>query len=90
MKENPSEKLPDVLAFIYPQPRDDYVRCSGTATYDHTRFLVSVADVEAQTGLDLLRNVKFKDVAERAQFKAQTATALWPVELNFYGFKCVK
>lgn len=88
VKENPSEKLPDVLAFIYRQPRDDYVLCSGTSTYDHTDFLVSVADIEAQTGLDFLRNVKFKNVAERTQFKAQKATALWPVEANFYGFKC--
>ena len=90
VKENPSEKLPDVLAFIYTQPRDDYVLCSGTSTYDHTQFLVTVADIEAQTGLDFLRNVKFKNVAERTQFKDQLATALWPVEANFYGVKCVR
>ncbi len=92
VKENPSEHAPDVLAFIYPQPKDDYVLCgqADLDTYDHTRFLVSVEEIETRTGLDFLRNVKFSDAAERDQFKAQVATALWPVESDFYGFKCAR
>lgn len=94
VKENPNEDLPDVLAFIYPQPNNAYVKCSQADNqshiYDHTEFLVSVLEIEQRTGLDFFRNVKFRSPvpANRAIFKDQVANDLWPVELEFYGVTC--
>lgn len=94
IKETEGTRVPDVLAFIYKQPSNEYVMCSKAEseghTYDHTKFLVSVADIEQKTGLKFLRNVKFKNAEKRKDFKTAKATALWPVGEDFYGVECVR
>lgn len=88
VKENSGSDVPDVLAFIFPQPRTDYVKCKVSHAYDNGRFLTSVAEIESRTGLEFFRNVKFENVPARTAFKAVTATELWGVEANFFGVGC--
>ncbi|MCH8862832.1 MAG: DNA/RNA non-specific endonuclease [Proteobacteria bacterium] len=88
VKENSGSDVPDILAFIFPQPRTDYVKCSVSHAYDNGRFLTSIAEIENRTGLEFFRNVKFKNVPTRTAFKAATASELWTVESNFFGVGC--
>lgn len=88
IKENPGSDVPDTLAFIFPQPRDDYVKCKTSHEYDNARFLKSISEIEARTGLEFLRNVKFKSTAIRTTFKNAVAPELWDVESTFYVITC--
>lgn len=90
IKEPAGGGLPDVLAFIYEQPLTTYRRCGSAANvppYDHVGKLVSVSNIEQQTGLTFFNNLH-RTTAQLQAFKSQTATSLWVVEDRFYGIKC--
>ena len=70
VKESDDPGRPSVLAFIYPQEDNGY----ENSPYDHTKYLVSVDDVEDVTGLDFLTNLLGKDEREIEEI---TATELW-------------
>ena len=70
VKESDDPERPDVLAFIYPQEDKGY----ESSPYDHTKYLVSVDDVEDVTGLNFLTNLLGKDEREIERI---TATELW-------------
>lgn len=50
IKESGDLNRPNILAFIYPQDDEGY----GSSPYDHSRYLVSVDEIERSTGLDFL------------------------------------
>lgn len=63
----------DVLAFIYPQEHRSY----SNSSYNHAQWLVSVDEIEKQTGLDFFPNI---DDAQEEELEKTTATAIWPTE----------
>ena len=72
VKENGTD-IPDVLAFLYPQIGPGYV----SRQYDHTRFLTSVDEIEAMTGLDFLTDL---DDPLEIQVEKGVANKLWEAE----------
>lgn len=75
------------------EPSNNYVKCSTAAssssshTFDHRPFLVSLMEVEAQTGLQFFAD----DHGTHDRLIAEpTPTSLWPVEEKFWdrGFIC--
>ena len=91
IKEN-TGKLPDVLAFIFEQPKAGYVKCQQARKLNHkynlSQYLTSINDIEKRTGLEFLRNVNFKNTAQRKVFKNTKAKVLWPVDDNRYTVTC--
>lgn len=85
----------DTLAFIFeqpnalvdgsPKPTRSWIKCSaaeGTEgwDYDHRPQLVSIADIEARTGLNF-----FPGRADRQSLTAFRATQLWVVEERYWA-----
>ena len=65
-------KEPEVLAFLYPQLGPGYF--GPSKDYRHARFLTTVDEIEALTGLDF--NLS-EDAAIEKKIERQRATALW-------------
>lgn len=78
-----SNGVPDVLAFIYPQVGPGYLG----KDYDHTKFLTSVAEIEAFTGLQFLTTLSKED---QKKVKGQIASALWKSEKSDFIPACEK
>jgi endonuclease G, mitochondrial len=72
VKENDTD-TPDVLAFLYPQIGPGYV----SKEYDHTKFLTSVDEIEAMTGLDFL--TALPDNIEK-ELEKMVADKIWGFE----------
>ena len=70
VRSSPDDHRPDVLAFIYPQQDDGY----DDGPYDHTKYLVSVGDIEAATGLDFFTSLS---EADQTAIERKAATGLW-------------
>jgi hypothetical protein len=84
----------DTLAFIFPQPNAasangtpvptaSWVKCSGAAPagfeYNHEPSLVSIAEIEARTGIRF-----FEGRPDRDALIASRAQHLWPVETRYW------
>lgn len=74
VRDSSDPKRPNVLAFRFPQQHAKYKKLPGQKDYDLAYFLVSVDQVEAETGLDFLTSLP--DNIE-AQLEAVKATKLW-------------
>lgn len=70
VKNSSDPTRPDILAFIYPQADEGY----ESAPYDHTKYLVSVDDIEAATGLDFFTSLT---TADQRLIERSIATGLW-------------
>lgn len=84
----------DTLAFIFDQPNAldsagapvptaDWVNCNRAVSvghvYDHRPNLVSIAEIEARTGLSF-----FTGRPDRASLLSASATQLWPIERRYW------
>lgn len=74
VRESSDPNRPNVLAFRFPQQHPKYKKKPGEDDYDLAYFLVSVDQIESETGLDLL--TLLPDQLE-AQIEAVKATKLW-------------
>lgn len=72
---------PEVLAFIYPQIGPGY----SSRPYNHARFLTTVDEIEALTGLDFLMSLPN---AVQAQLERQQAPAFWPASAGDFVPPC--
>jgi DNA/RNA endonuclease G (NUC1) len=71
VRETGDPDRPAILGLVYPQEDPAY----STRPYPHARFLASVDEVEAMTGLDLLADLP---KAAQKQLEAVKPTTLWP------------
>ncbi len=94
IKENPENKVPDVLAFWFKQPDSGYVVCGSMKKKDklfnYEPHFTSIADIEDATDLQFLRNVYFKNNKERQAFKKIQTQALWPIEGKYFDVNCTR
>ena len=72
VKESVNPERPDVLAFIYPH---NAALSSSAAGVDHRPYLVSVREVERETGLKFFTTLA---PADRDAIEASPAINLWP------------
>ena len=63
----------DVLAFVYAQECDDCTSQKGP--FDHRKYLVSVREIETQTGLRFFTGLSASD--REAILKRPKASELW-------------
>jgi hypothetical protein len=85
---------PETLAFLFeqpniagapgrPQPAATWINCNRARaqnhTYDHRARLVSIAQIEARTGMRFFRNRPNRQALVNAR-----ATQLWPVETRYW------
>jgi len=81
----------EARAFLFPQTDDAdiaaYRRCSGTPqeSYDFSRYAVTVARLEALTGLRFFTRL---DESRRDAISLSSETSLWPVAPDFYDDRC--
>jgi len=74
VKESTTPNRPDVLAFVFPH---DPALDNASVNVDHSEFLVSVRDVEAQTGLDFFSDL---NQADQDALETEPATEVWGVD----------
>ncbi len=86
-RNDPDSHIPLVLAFIYPQEHPDFGPAGCSPPYPHHQFLVTIAEIEAVTGLDFFDGLDLT-AAEREAFENGRASGLWPVEARFFGRSC--
>lgn len=70
VRKSSVENRPDVLAFIYPQEDEGY----EGSPYDHTKYLVSVDEIEEATGLDFFTSLL---EADQTAIERASAPSLW-------------
>lgn len=70
VKEIPEGK-PEALAFVYPQVAAGYY----SGTYQHSRYLTTIDEIEAMTGLSFLNNLS---LSEQNRLKTNASSQLWP------------
>jgi len=81
----------EARAFLFPQADESdivaYRRCSATRqeSYDLARYAVTVARLEALTGLHFFTRL---DESRRHAISLSSDTALWPVAPHFYDDRC--
>jgi endonuclease G, mitochondrial len=83
VKLHPGKRIPDVLAFLYPQEGDGY----GHRPFHHERYLTTVDAIEKLTGLDFL--TALPDDVER-EVESRKFSGLWPVDRGDYILACKK
>lgn len=81
IKEGAIEDEPDVLAFIYPQIGPGYL----SKPYDHTRYLTTIDEIQALTGIDFMTLLSADIVRRIEKFKA---TKLWHSESGDFIKAC--
>jgi len=86
--EHRSAPRRDGQPYPIPSESDPWVKCSmagnGRHDYDHTDNLVSIAQIEARTGLQFLPNVP-----GRTELVSAIHDDLWPIPEQFWsGFAC--
>jgi DNA/RNA endonuclease G (NUC1) len=72
VKDSNNPNRPDVLAFIYP---NDASLTDSSLGADHTPYLVSVREIEEQTGLNFFSALSQTD---QNAIETHVATELWP------------
>lgn len=66
-----TEGKPEALAFVYPQVAAGYY----SGTYQHSRYLTTIDEIEAMTGLSFLNNLS---LSEQNRLKTNAPSQLWP------------
>jgi endonuclease G len=72
IKESDDNNRPDVLAFVYPQECEDCKSQKGP--FDHRKYLTSVKNIEAQTGLNFFTTLPD---ADQQAIESVKAKQLW-------------
>lgn len=81
IKDGANKNNPDVLAFVYPQISAGYLE----KHYDHTRYLTTIDEIEALTGIDFLTALPKEN---KKALEVEESRSLWPVEKKDFIGAC--